>query len=178
MKAKYYLILLFLIPLISCSQNKDKSDTSKNEDLIVKQNFLSLQFESDGKPCIASINNRYIGFKEKSDYSLSLFIIVKTLEKDNNGHPTEKEALFFNNFQTQVLQELSTALGSYCYVGTTTMPGYRDILLYIKPEHQKIATEIVQKIKNEQSRIESISFESDPKWEAVSGFYEAIDLKN
>lgn len=178
MTPKHYFILLFLIPLISCSQNKTPFGTSKNEDKIIKQNFLSLQFESDGKPCIASINNRYIKFSEKSNYSLSMFIIVNTIDKDKNGHPTEKEALFFNNFQTQILQELSSGLGDYCYIGTTTMPGYRDILLYIKPEHQNIATEIVQKIKKEQNRIETISFENDPEWEAVSGFYEAIEVKN
>ena len=103
---------------------------------------------------------------------------MKTNEKDKNGHPTEKEALIFNNFQTQILEELSKKLGSYCYVGTTTMTGYRDILLYIKPEHQEMAAEIVNKLKKEQGRIESISFENDPEWEAVSSFYEAAELKS
>lgn len=162
---------------MSCSQNKKKSDEIKNEGPILKQSFSSLQFEYNGKPCLASINQRYILFKEKSKYSLSLFIIVNSLEKDKNGHPTEKEALFFNEFQTQMLQKLSTALGDYCFVGTTTMTGYRDILLYIKPEHRKTATEILEQIKKEESRIQSISFEEDAQWEAVSGFYDAVDVK-
>jgi hypothetical protein len=178
MMPKYYFLIFFLIPLISCSQNKTGTDKTKIEAPIIKQSFTSLQFEKDGKPCIASINDRYIGFNEKSNYSLSLFIIVNTLEKDKNGHPTEKETLFFNNFQTQILQELSASIGIYCYVGTTTMSGYRDILLYIKPEQQKMATEILQKYKNEENRVESISFEKDPEWEAVSSFYEAAMIKN
>jgi hypothetical protein len=104
--------------------------------------------------------------------------MVNSLEKNIDGHPTNKEALIFNNLQTEIIQELSKILGNYCYVGTTTMSGYRDILLYIKPEDQTKAIEILERIKEKQSRIESISLESDPNWEAVSSFYEASTLKN
>ena len=105
--------------------------------------------------------------------------MVNTLDKNKDGHPTEKEALIFNNLQTEIIQELSKVLGDYCYVGTTTMTGYRDILLYIKPEDQKKAIEVLERFEKEQSRMESISFESDPKWEAVSSFYEATNaIKN
>jgi hypothetical protein len=104
--------------------------------------------------------------------------MVNTLDKNKDGHPTDKEALIFNNLQTEIIQELGKVLGNYCYVGTTTMTGYRDILLYIKTEDQKKAIEIMERFKKKQSRIESISFESDPEWEAVSSFYEASALKN
>ena len=176
---KYYFILICLFPLIYCSQNKKvDSEPTKIEAPIINQNFTTLKFEANGKPCLASINNRYIDFKEKSIFSLSLFIMVNTLDKNKNGHPTEKEALIFNNLQTEIIQELSKVLGDYCYVGTTSMTGYRDILLYIKTEDQKKAIGILERFKEKQSRIESISFESDPEWEAVSSFYEASVLKN
>ena len=58
------------------------------------------------------------------------------------------------------------------------MTGYRDILLYIKTKDQKKTIGILERFKEKQSRIESISFESDPQWEAVSSFYEASKLKN
>lgn len=178
MISRFYLILFALFPLISCSQNKNQDDKVQIEDLNIKPSFSSLQFESEGKPCLAAINNRYIDFKEKSEFALSLFISVKTLGKDKNGHPSTEEAQIFNKLQTDLLQKLNTGLGNYCYVGTTTITGYRDILLYIKPKHQEIATEILQEIKKEENRVESISFESDPKWEAVSGFYEALKLND
>jgi hypothetical protein len=41
-----------------------------------------------------------------------------------------------------------------------------------------MATEILQKYKNKEKRVESISFEQDPEWEAVSSFYEAVASKN
>jgi hypothetical protein len=172
MIARFYLIFFILLPFVSCSQNKMDWEKLK------KSSFSTMQFEADGKPCFASIDNRFIEFDDKSTYSLSLFILVNTLEKDKNGHPTENESLLFNELQSKLLKELSSAIGNYCYVGTTTMSGYRDILLYIKPEHEKIATEILERFKKEQNRIDTLSFEDDPEWEAVSGFYNAIEIKN
>lgn len=176
---KFYLFFICLIPLMSCSQNKKKeSETLKIEAPILNKNFTTLKFEANGKPCLASINDRYIDFKDKSSFSLSLFIMVNTLDQNKEGHPTDKESLIFNNLQTEIIQELSKMLGSYCYIGTTTMTGYRDILLYIKPEDQKKATEIMEGLKKQHNRLESISFEADPEWEAVSSFYEAAKEKN
>lgn len=142
------------------------------------QSFTTLRFEAEGKPCQASINNRYIDFKDKSTYSLSLFIMVKTINKNKDGHPSESEALIFNTLQTEIITELSKVLGNFCYVGTTTMSGYRDILLYIKPESQRHVSEVLERLKSRHSRIESFGFEKDPDWEAVASFYDAINTKN
>lgn len=176
---KIYFLLLCLFPLISCSQNK-KSEASaeSNDKVLPQQSFTSLKFEAEGKPCIALINNRYISFKEKSGFPLSLFVMVNTVDKNKEGHPKDKEIEIFNNLQTEIISELSKVLGPYCYVGTTTMPSYRDILLYIKPEDREKATEILKKIKEQNNRINTISFEEDKDWEAVASFYEAISVKN
>ena len=164
---------------MSCSQNKTSSSTVEmNEKLVPQHNFTTLKFEADGKPCVALINNRYTGFKEKSKFSMSLFIMVNTIAKNKDGHPDEKEAEIFNTLQTEIISELSKILGPYCYVGTTTMPGYRDILLYINPEDREKATDILKKLKDKNSRMDTISFEEDTEWEAVASFYEAISLKN
>jgi hypothetical protein len=164
---------------MSCSQNKTTDTPVEiNQKLVPEQKFTTLKFEAEGKPCVALINNRYIGFKEKSSFSLSLFITVNTLEKNKDGHPVEKEIEIFNKLQTDIISGLSRELGTYCYVGTTTMPGYRDILLYITPKDRLKAGDILKKFKDENSRLDSISFEDDPEWEAVASFYEAISLKN
>jgi hypothetical protein len=176
---KTYFLLLCLFPLMSCSQNKTSdSGAELNQKLVPEQSFTTLKFEAEGKPCIALINNRYIGYKEKAKQSLSLFIMVNTLDKNKDGHPIEKEIEIFNTLQTEIISELSKELRPYCYIGTTTMPGYRDILLYITPADQEKAIDIVNKIKDKNSRVDSISFEDDPEWEAVASFYEAISLKN
>ena len=164
---------------MSCSQNKTtESPAEINDRIMPQQNFTSLKFEAEGKPCVALINNRYIGIKEKAKFSLSLFITVNTIDKNKDGHPNEKESEIFNALQTEIISELSKVLGPYCYVGTTTIPGYRDILLYINPLDREKAIEILKIIKDKNSRVDTISFEEDVDWEAVASFYEAIALKN
>lgn len=164
---------------MSCSQNNTSTSAVEiKEKLVPQQNFTTLKFEAEGKPCVALINNRYISYKEKSKFSMSLFIMVNTIDKNKDGHPNEKETVIFNAIQTEIISELSNVLGPYCYVGTTTMPGYRDILLYINPEDREKATDILNKLKDKHSRVETLSFEEDAEWEAVASFYKAIAVKN
>ena len=151
----------------------------RNTDTVMPvQNFSTLKFEADNKPCIALINNRYIDFKDKSQFPLSFFIMVNTIDKNKDGHPDENEAVLFNKLQTEIIQELNKVLGQYCYIGTTTMPGYRDILLYIKAADQERAMEAIKNLKEKNNRINTISLEVDTDWEAVSSFYEAIAAKH
>lgn len=172
-----YLILFCFLPLLSCSQNK-KSDTVpsvKEANLPAEKMFTTLKFESDGKPCLAFINNRYKNFKDKDLFTLSLFIMVNTTDKDPDGHPTEKEAAIFNKLQTEILLGMGKALGNFCHVGTTTMTRYRDILLYINEKDQEKAAAVLNRIKSANTRIIAYTFESDKNWEAVAAFDEAIE---
>lgn len=175
-----HLVLICFLPLLSCSQNKKMEPINlKNEVPGNQPSFGQLMFEAEGKPCLATINKRYIDFKEKKSYPLSLFIMVNTMMKNKDGHPDGKEAEIFNRLQTEIISELSKELGAFCFVGTTTMNGYRDILLYIKEPDMQKAKEALELIKIDyQNRLESISFEKDPDWEAVASFYEALSLKN
>ncbi len=171
-----YLLLLSILPLISCSQSSNKKETAITEKpaaLKPEEVFTTLKFEMDGKPCAAIINNQYKNYKHKETFPLSLFLMVNTTDKDQNGHPTEKEALVFHELQSRIVRELSNAF-VYCHVGTTTMNGYRDILLYINSKDQEKASSILNKIKEENKRFASYTFEPDPQWEAVASFYEAV----
>ncbi len=176
---KIHLALFCLLPLLSCSQEKNHISFSSNEKPPLRQEeFTTLKFEAEGKPCLATINNRYLNFKDKELYPLSLFITVKTLSADKNGEPTAKEAAVFNTLQTTIIRDLSKKLGNYCYVGTTTMDGYRDILLYITEKDRDNAAETLNQLKKDNVRIETYTFESDTEWEAVASFYEAIAAEN
>ncbi|MEJ7693615.1 DUF695 domain-containing protein [Daejeonella sp.] len=170
-----YLLLLSLLPLVSCSQSKKAENTAQPKPAAVKPEdvFTTLKFELDGKPCIAVINKQYKNYKNKAMFPLSLFVQVNTTDKDQNGHPTEKEAVIFHELQSRIIRELSAAF-KYCHVGTTTMNGTRDILLYINSKDQKKASAILNKIRDENKRFASYTFEPDPEWEAVASFYEAV----
>ncbi len=170
-----YLLLLSLIPLVSCSQSNKAETTTQQKPASIKPEdvFTTLKFELDGKPCIAVINKQYKDYKNKAMFPLSLFLMVTTTDKDQNGHPTEKEAVIFHELQSRIIRELSDGL-QYCHVGTTTMNGSRDILLYINSKDQEKASAILNKIKEENKRFVSYTFEPDPDWEAVASFYEAV----
>lgn len=175
---KIYLLLLCILPLVSCSQsNKNETQNTAVPAAKPEDMFTSLKFELDGKPCVAVINTQYKDFKSKSLFPLSLFIMINTKDQDKNGHPTEKEASVFYDLQTKVIARLSSEF-RYCHVGTTTMNGYRDILLYINEKDREKATEILNQLKGENDRIASYTFEPDPGWEAVASFYEAVPVKN
>lgn len=165
-----YLLLILILPLVSCSQEKADGQVVN---IKAENKFVTLKFELDKKICEAVINRDYKGFKEKQLFPLSLFIKVKTEDQDEYGHPTEKEAKIFYALQTDIIAEMNDAF-SFCHVGTTTMTGYRDILLYIDLAHQKKASDVLSRLKNENPRILSFVFEEDPEWEAVAEFYEAI----
>ncbi len=173
-----YVLLLCILPLISCSQsNKPEERTQKATTQKPEDTFTTLKFELEGKPCEAVINTQYKDYKFKSMFPLSLFLMVNTLEKDKNGHPTEKEAIAFLELQSRIMRELSNAF--LCnHVGTTKMTGYRDIMIYINSKDQEKAAAVLNKIKGEDKRFVSYTFEEDPEWEAVASFYEAVPKKN
>lgn len=170
-----YLILFFYLffMLLSC-QSESKPPVKYNKlfspaDSLVK--FRSLEFILDGKPCIALVNQGYKDFKKKKEFPLSVFITINTVEKDSLGHPTEKEAKVFNAIESKILSELAFET---CYIGQTTMYGYRDMIFYIAAKDQNKVAELFKSIKKEEPRIKSYTFDNDPEWEAVSEFYDQL----
>lgn len=176
---KLLLALTLLLTINSCKGGKKPETASLyipiNQDstAIGKPDFKTLKFEYEGKPCISVINNRYASFKNKSSFPLSLFITVTTIDKDENGHPQGNEAKAFNTLHDEILNSLDS-LTDYCYIGHTTMNGYRDIMLYIKTQDEKQITALLNNYKNQNKRFKSFVYEKDETWEAVADFYEAI----
>ncbi len=171
------ILMLCILPLISCSQSKKPASSAIAESPKSTDKFTSLQFEVEGKPAVAVINTQYKDFKGKSLFPVSLFITISTKDKDKNGHPTENESVIFHALQTKIIASLSSDF-VYAHAGTTTMSGYRDILLYINPKDQEKATAVLNKIKDGNERFISYTFEPDPEWEAVASFYEALPGEN
>lgn len=173
------LLMLCILPLISCSQNRTSENPAIHgaDTLKPREKFTSLKFEVEGKPAIAVINTQYKNFQGRSLFPVSLFITINTKDQDKDGHPTEKEAAIFHALQTKIIAALSSDF-VYAHAGTTTMFGYRDILLYIHAKDQEKAAAILDKIKDGNERFVSYTFEQDPEWEAVASFYEALPGEN
>jgi len=170
------LFLFFCSVILLCSCHGEskpaRNYTKVNQSLDSLVKFRSLDFIVDGKPCKALINQGYKNFKQKKEFPLSLFITINTVEKDSNGHPTDKEAMIFNSLESEIL---SLLVSETCYIGQTTMNGYRDMMFYIASKDQKKISNKLKSIKKKQSRIKAYTFEDDPDWEAVSEFYAAMN---
>lgn len=176
------LLVLSLLVIINCCKGGKKPETGSlyvpiSQDStardIGKPDFKALKFEYEGKPCIAVINNRYASFKNKRTFPISLFITVTTVDKDEDGHPQSNEAKAFITLHDQILNSLDSVT-HYCYIGHTTMTGYRDIMLYIKREDEKQVTALLNNYKSQNKRFKSFVYEKDENWEAVADFYEAV----
>jgi hypothetical protein len=168
-----YLFVFFCCVFLLFSCNSESKPAINNRvappDSLVK--FRSLDFIVDGKPCLALINVGYKDFRKKKEFPLSLFITINTLEKDIAGHPTANEAIIFNKLESDILSGLALKT---CYIGQTTMNGYRDMMFYIASEDHEVVSEKLKIMKQKEKRIKSYTFENDPEWEAVSEFYDAI----
>ncbi|MXV50547.1 DUF695 domain-containing protein [Pedobacter sp. HMF7647] len=176
-----FTILLFCLcsSLLACKGNTKKTIIATDtvvakKDTVAKEKFALLDFVVDEKPCSALISNKYKAAGNRAGYPISLFVTVNTIEHDKDGQPSPAENKRFAVLEDEIVKTMKE-IGSVCYVGHTTMPGYRDIIFYIKQKDQQAVNNTLGKIKSANSRlIKSYVFENDPKWEAVSEFYKAM----
>jgi hypothetical protein len=155
-------------------------ETSKKNTLTINlgstiQNINSaehvlLEFEVEHKTCYALINQYFKAYKYKSDFPFSLWITVETKNKNSNGHPTEGEALLFNQIEDSLIAKLE-AVTQFCFIGRTTRDGYREIMFY--GADGKKLLEIMNTFVHENpfDRIITFEIDDDDTWENVSGFY-------
>lgn len=172
------LLLLIILYFNACGNNNNPAQLKRQQlalkaDSVSKQRFKTLEFMVDDKPSFATIDTRYIDFKQKKEFALSLFITVNTLEKDSVGQPTKKEAEIYSGIEADILKNMDKSMIT-AFIGRTTMNGYRDLIFYIDPADQKKADEVMQLLKKKYSRIREYVFENDPEWEAVADFYKAL----
>lgn len=171
---------LFLGALISACNGRENPDLVARKQLAAAVDSVSkphqdtLHFAVDDKQCLAVIDGRYKDFKHKEEFPLSLFISITTLKKDANGHPDAQEAPIHTELVAEILERLNSATVN-AYIGKITMNGFEDLIFYIKTEDEKKITNILLDLKKKHTRIKEFTFEKDPRWEAVSEFYEALE---
>lgn len=170
-------LLLIILYFTACGNGNNQTalrqQLAHKADSIATQRFKTLEFLVDDKRAFATIDTRYKDFKDKSEFPLSLFITVNTLEKDSLGHPVKREAELYNQLEADIIKKMDQQLIS-AFIGRTTMNGYRDLIFYIKSSDQKKVTDILTGLQKKHTRIKEFIFEEDPEWEAVSDFYNAL----
>ena len=173
MKLLATIFLLFCLTSCKGGEASNSPQQAVRQDSVRKSKYKALEFTIDDQPSIALIDTTYKSFKEKSAFPLSLFITITTVEKNAKGHPTAKESAVFNSIEDQMLASLAPI--APCYIGKTTMNGYRDLIFYIAEKDQNQVSQKLADIQKKFPRIKSYIFEKDPAWDAVSEFYLALD---
>lgn len=171
--------LALLTIMLSCNMNTGQNPKSKKTDTVAGSTLANIeeaeysmsQFEIDNKLCFATINQYFKEYKHKVAFPYSLWVTVETSKKNKNGHPTDDEALIFNNLEDSLITTLAEKT-PFCYIGRTTRDGYREIMFYVDDEQK--ATDIMDGfIKTDQFK-KKITYEVnlDKEWVSVEGFYE------
>ena len=95
---------------------------------------------------------------------------METSKKNQNGHPTDDEALIFNDLEDNLIATLATGT-PFCYIGRTTRDGYREIMFYVD-DKQRAADVMDGFIKADQFK-RKVTYQVDPdkEWVSVEGFY-------
>lgn len=149
-----------------------KTDTLIGSTLtnIDKAEYTMTQFEIDNKLCFATINQYFKNYKHKDSFPYSLWVTVETSQKNKNGHPTDDEALIFNNLEDSLIATLAEKT-PFCYIGRTTHDGNREIMFYVD-DKQKAADIVDGFIKADQfKRKITYEIDSDKEWKSVEGLY-------
>lgn len=156
----------------SCNSKKETMNNLLGSTLenINNSEHSVVQFQVDGKLCFATVNQFFKDYDRKSDFPLSLWITVETKDKNEQGHPVDKEAELFNNLEDSLISALDGKT-PYCYIGRTTRDGYRELMFYVSDKDK--ATEIVRTFieTNKFNRQMDFLIDWDREWESVSGLY-------
>jgi len=176
---KKIIIITILSSLFSCSnRNMDKPKQTKSTETLVSSNldninnsqYSVVKFQIDNKLCFATINQFFKNYKNKNSFPFSLWVTVETLDKNENGHPVDSEALLYNNLEDSLIGHFISKT-PFCFIGRTTRDGYREIMFYVSDKVK--VTEIMNAFIKENQFKRKIEFavDPDPTWESVRGFY-------
>ena len=94
---------------------------------------------------------------------------LQIVEKNDNGHPTDEEALRLNAIQDEIEMFLNSQQTVHS-VARVTRNGFRDIMIYIDKPHltQEDISDFFRDIQKD--REVNFGIHRDPSWNAVSGF--------
>jgi hypothetical protein len=146
---------------------KDQSGTP-SEPIFPGENFSIIKLEMKDGLAFATINKAYDNYKNKPFYPWLVGVELEIIDKNDNGHPTDDEAVRLNTIQEE-LETLLKKEHTVHSVARITRNGFRDLLIYInKPGLTQEINDFFAGIQKE--RKVNFGIHNDSSWNAVSGF--------
>ncbi len=139
------------------------------EPIFPGENFTILKLDMPDGLAFAMVNKAYDNYINKSFYPWLAGVEIQVIESNENGHPTDSEAVHLNQIQEEFEKLLKQKHTIHSLV-RVTRKGFRDLLIYT--DTPKLTQEEVNKFFESflKERKINFSFQKDPDWKAVSGF--------
>ena len=157
---------------MSCGQRTNDSQIiGSTIENINNSEWSVAEFWVDDEKCFVSVNQYFQNYPSQSNFPYCLWITVGTKEQNDNGHPTSDEAQLFNQLEDSVILQLDGKT-PYCFIGRTTMNGYREIMIYVSDK--EASSELLNNFIKTNQFGRTIEFEISPdeSWNSVSGLIE------
>lgn len=133
--------------------------------------YTGFEFEVEGFPAMAIINNDLKFVENRSQWPYSVFIEVIPDKINENGHPTGEEYDYLNEVEKKIIEYLETQTGSV-HVGHTTIYRARQMIFYTAKNEQ--VESFLDYFLSTIERESSFEIENDPEWDNVSAFYDLL----
>ena len=131
--------------------------------------FSVIEFTREDVSGFATFNRAYDKYPNKPFFPWHISVVLEIVDKNDNEHPTNKEAMRLNELEDEITDFLKQTHVVHP-VGRTTWKGMRYLFYYVdKPAfQQEKITVFCDSIMQERGI--DISVQQDPKWQSVSLF--------
>jgi hypothetical protein len=118
---------------------------------------------------LATINKAYDNYPNKALFRWYAIINIDLQDKNENGHPTDREAEVLIKMEESILDFLRRGRTVH-FIGRVTRRGERDLLFYL--DNRKFDSAETQAFFDSLNAIRPLNFEiqKDPKWSLVKSF--------
>lgn len=133
--------------------------------------YSGFEFEIDGFPALAVINQNFIDKTIQINYPFSIFIEIVPDTFNKFGHPEGAEQDYLIEVEKKMIDYLEEQTITV-HVGNTTTYHKREIIFYTK-ESEKVQG-FLNYFLSTIERENNFEIESDAEWKNVSAFYALI----
>jgi len=140
-----------------------------SEPIFPGESFAVIPLNMKDGLAFATVNKAYDNYGNKSFYPWLVGVELQIIDKNDNGHPTDEEAIRLNKIQEE-LEALLRKQHTVHPVARVTRNGFRDLLIYI--DNPKLSQEEVNNFFMDIQIEREVNFgiNQDSTWNAVSGF--------
>jgi hypothetical protein len=124
--------------------------------------------DQNGDLVFITANLGYKNYAYKTEFPWCLEVNATTVNKNPNGHPTDKEAPVLNATEDIITAAL-LKVGATHFVGRATVNGYRE-LFYFVSDPEKANRALSQLAKKRQPREWEYQMKRDEQWQRVDSF--------